>query len=233
MIVSLLAFTPNPDQLVAKAARLCVSNKPLDQIQIRDVEGCIDKLIRQNHLSPLEHANFTFGIENISRVCLAQLTRHRLASFSVRSQRFVEIAISGGLPAVFPAGFKPSDAEIIGESFNLYSTSINNGIAMENARYTLPQAVTTSLVMTMNARELLHFFGLRCCTKAQWEIRELAHKMVEIVKNVAPCIFKNAGAQCLQDGFCRQDDSCSHSIHINKLKKFAAFGGADLKEFSK
>ena len=226
MIVSLLAFTPNPDQLVAKAARLCVSSKPLDKIQVSDVEGCIDKLIRQNHLSPLEHANFTFGIENISRVCLAQLTRHRLASFSVRSQRYVKQIVD----------LSDCDCDAcnsIKRSAKEYYALLERGILLENARYVLPQAVTTSLIITTNARELLHFFALRCCTKAQWEIRELANNMVEIVKRVVPCIFKNAGAQCLQDGFCRQDDSCSHSIHINKLKKFAAFGGADLKEFSK
>ena len=223
MIVSLLAFTPNPDQLVAKAARLCVSSKPLDKIQVRDVEGCIDKLIRQNHLSPLEHANFTFGIENISRVCLAQLTRHRLASFSVRSQRYVKPA--NGEEIVFPASINKlledddSPASIQFDIANWENVKLEdifkeNGVPYEDIRYFYNQTYITSLVMTMNARELLHFFALCCCTKAQWEIRELAHKMVEIVKPVAPCIFKNAGAQCLQDGFCRQDDSCGLSIHM-------------------
>ena len=236
MNVTLLSCTPAPEEIVAKAAYVCTTNYKINEIKVNDKGKMIEKVIRQRHLSVLEHVNFTFGIEDISRVCLAQLTRHRLASFSVRSQRYVNSEFDEW---VYPEDFKLDDnawqifasaSDDLRDSYHLLVDHYGHNI--EDARYLLPQATTTSLMMTMNARELLHFFALRCCMKAQWEIRELAYRMLDLVKPVAPNIFKNAGAQCDQDGFCRQDNSCKRTIHINKLKKYAVFGGADIKEES-
>lgn len=200
--ISLLAFTPEPEYVICKAAHVCYSNLPINEIDASDSERMIQKLIGSGHLSPLEHANFTFAVEGISIVCLKQLTRHRLASYSVRSQRYVPVEQDD---FVTPRG---ALVEEITKRIGGYRSALDDGLKKEDARYALPQAVTTALVLTMNARELLHFFRLRCCHKAQWEIRQLACAMLETVKTVAPNIFKKAGAACVQDGFCREAIPC-------------------------
>lgn len=202
MKVSLLAHTPKPEDLIAKAAHVCYSDKHIDQINTSDAQRMIAKLIDSGHLSPLEHVNFSFAIEGISRVCLAQLTRHRLASFSVRSQRYTCVDNDD---FVDPLGRVIAD---IGKMIDSYKADVDAGTPLEDARYALPQAVTTSLVLTMNARELLHFFSLRCCHKAQWEIRQLANEMLKLVKKVAPNVFKKAGAACQQVGYCSEAITC-------------------------
>ena len=219
MQVALIAHTPEPESVICRAAHVCYSDKPVDQIDTSDAPRMISKIIGAGHLSVLEHASFTFAIEGISRVCLAQLTRHRLASYSVRSQRYVAV---GENDWSAPRG---TPVDEYSDQINKYHNAVENGIKKEDARYLLPQGVTTALVLTMNARELLHFFALRCCHKAQWEIRQLANAMLEIVKPVAPNVFKNAGASCRQNGFCQEAIPCGkvdipHKHFLFELYRF-------------
>ena len=204
MKVQLLASTPNAEELICKAAHVCYSAKAIADIKTEDTDEMIGRLIEAGHTSVLEHANFTFGIEGISRVCLAQLTRHRLASYSVRSQRYVEVKVGE---------YVGNDKEFMLERLKEYREKIESGMKKEDARYELPQGVTTTLVMTMNARELLNFFSLRCCYKAQWEIRELANEILKKVKSIAPNVFKKAGAACVQNGYCKEEKPCG-KMHV-------------------
>ena len=152
---------------------------------------------------------FTFRIEGISRVTLAQLTRHRLASFSVQSQRYVKM---NDWKAVIPdtitkSKFLQEADEQIRHSMDLYRRMVEAGIPAEDARYVTPQAITTNLVMTMNARELRHFFSLRCCNRAQWEIRHLADEMLRLCRKEAPILFETAGPGCVT-GNCPESRPC-------------------------
>lgn len=161
------------------------------------------------HTSVLEHASFTFEIEGISRVTLAQLTRHRIASFSVQSQRYVKLV---NPELIIPETIRKSkyaeEAEnTMKQVMNLYSQMVADGIPAEDARYITPQATTTKLFITMNARELLHFFSLRTCNRAQWEIRNLADEMLKLCRTVAPEIFCNAGPGCV-NGKCPERKPC-------------------------
>lgn len=220
MKVTLLAHTPNTERLVAAAARLCYSADDaatiMDEMCDHDAEKQIKLLQSIGHESPIEHVGFTFAIEGVSRSLLAQITRHRLASFSVRSQRYVNMdnsdyvtpdAIESNalIDSLYEAFMKTSKDIYRQISDMLQLKYIESGMdpksatkkAIEDARYVLPNATCTSMVMTMNARELLHFFRLRCCNRAQWEIREVADEMLKQCKEVAPTIFANAGAPCV------------------------------------
>lgn len=213
MQVKILEHTPNPERLVAAAAKLCYSSSPVDEIMenLTDeaVEKFLNKLVDMGHESPTEHVSFTFMIDGVSRALLAQITRHRLASFSVRSQRYVD---EQGFQYVVPEPIK-NHSEFANNSFHglmsylddAYTYFVNSlkeaGFtkeqANEQARAILPNACTTSLVVTMNARELMHFFNKRCCNRAQDEIRAVANEMLRQCKQVAPILFKNAGAPCV------------------------------------
>ena len=210
MNITLIQYTYNPENTVAVAARLCYSDKDIRDIsymaELKDQSDFLRKVISLNHESVLEHASFSFGIEGISRACSHQLVRHRLASFSQRSQRYVR---AGSAPAaVVPDSIMDSEsrsifAKAIMAAWEAYTALIENGVPAEDARYVLPNATTTSIVMTMNARELRHFFRLRCCNRAQWEIRQMADKMLKLCKRVAPVLFENAGASCVS-GKCSE-----------------------------
>ena len=210
MKVELLAHTTNAALLCGEAAAICTnSDKP---------ESAFCHAVDSGHTSILEHAVFTFRIEGISRATLAQLTRHRLASFDVQSQRYVEIPEltdeNFDEVLIFPDSIKNSEFRheargIIGYVMNLYRRMLDAGIPAEDARYITPQAVSTNLIMTMNARELLHFFALRTCNRAQWEIRELAEHMLAICKEAEPKIFSLAGPACVT-GTCKEKKPCGH-----------------------
>jgi thymidylate synthase (FAD) len=214
MEVILINYTPQPELVVTKAAKTCYSTKrpqQLDsQITEEEIKRLIPSLIKRGHHSVLEHANFTFHIYGISRVASHQLVRHRIASFSQQSQRFTQI--SQGKFVIPPIIEKREELkrryeEVCRMNMNLYKELIKEGINVEDARYILPQAVQTQLITTMNARELLLFFSLRCCMRAQWEIRELAFNMLKEVYKVAPIIFSNGGPACWQDK-CREEKPC-------------------------
>lgn len=204
MLVQLLTHTPDPEAVVAAAARLCYSPSSIDQLLEKsrsDREALLRKILSLGHTSVLEHANFTFGIEGISRACSHQLVRHRIASYAQQSQRYV--SHKERFAAVTPPSIeqRPELLEryqaLLDDIHDVYRQLIDAGVPAEDARFVLPNAAQTKLVMSMNARELLHFFNLRCCRRAQWEIRAMAKEMLRLVRPVAPLLFAQAGPGCL------------------------------------
>lgn len=202
MKVSLIEATPFPEQLCGAAAAVCTNAS--------DNARSLKHALESGHTSVLEHAVFTFKVEGLSRAALAQLTRHRLASFDVQSQRYVKLDNwKMRIPDSIIGSRYAAEAESsMRYMMNLYQRMVEDGIPCEDARYVTPQAVTTDLIMTMNARELLHFFSLRTCNRAQWEIRELADQMLKLCMNVSPEIFKYAGPGCVT-GSCPEKRPCS------------------------
>ena len=198
MKMRLIEYTPNPEDVCGKAAAVCTRSS--------NYQKALQHSIASGHESVLEHASFTFKIEGISRVCLAQLTRHRLMSFSVESQRYAKAQDSYRIPDNMEDN--PDVHKTMIACDELYYTLLGQGIPAEDARYILPQAVTTDLILTANARELRHFFELRCCNRAQDEIRELADKMLELCMEVAPVIFGDAGPRCVNGKGCRELKPC-------------------------
>ena len=211
MQVKLLRYTPEPEKTVAMSARLCYSPIGAAQLEekITDEQAAklVRKLVEMGHFSTLEHVTFTFAIEGVSRVLTHQLVRHRIASYSQQSQRYVnEHDFETILPLSIAA--RPAEREkfekLMSEIRNLYTEWTEMGIPAEDARYILPNAAETKIVVTMNVRSLYNFFRLRCCTRAQWEIRALAEKMLAEVKEVAPVLFEKAGPSCVTDGICTE-----------------------------
>lgn len=207
MKVELKQFSQNGEELIGIVAGVCYDSK--------NPQSTLKHVVESGHTSVLEHFVFTFYIEGISRACLAQLTRHRLASFTVQSQRYVKINIDQmkGLvvpPSIVAAGLSQQFKEKMIDDVNFYLELIKKGIPPEDARYATPQACPTKLYVTMNARELLHFFSLRTCNRAQWEIRRLADQMLVICKQVAPHIFENAGPSCVSEGKCKEQKGCGN-----------------------
>ncbi len=243
--VTLLAHTPDPEKLVAAAAKLCYSaSSPqtlMEGLTPEKTESFLEMLERMGHESPIEHVSFTFGIEGVSRSMLAQITRHRIASYSVQSQRYVrEKDFSYVTPPQIAAIPKAQQLyretmEKIGESYDRLAELLKSEhtkilmdegmdeksaarkaekMAIEDARFVLPNACETQMVVTMNARSLLNFFRHRCCNRAQWEIREVAYQMLELVYQVAPSLFKNAGAPCVRGNCPEGKMSCGHPDQV-------------------
>ena len=248
--VFLLAHTPNPEYTVAAAAKLCYSSSNIagltDNLTDEKAASFVEMLSEIGHESPIEHASFTFGIEGVSRSLLAQITRHRMASFSVKSQRYVR---EGSFEYVTPPEIAAdSEAlaiydEIMAEDQRKYDrlteilknkhikTFLAEGKdektaermaekkAIEDARFVLPNSCETQMVMTMNARSLHNFFKHRCCARAQWEIQDVANQMLELVCKVAPNLFKNAGPSCL-NGPCPEGKmSCGRAKEMKEYYK--------------
>ncbi len=238
MKVKLIAYTPDPERTIAAAAKTCYSATDVDSI----LDGLTEEKTRSflqmlgdvGHESPIEHASFTFAIEGVSRSLLAQITRHRMASFSVQSQRYVK---EKGFEYVMPHEIEkiPEAMEIFKKAMEEdqrhyeeltailaekhYAAFLKQGQAektarrnaekkaIEDARFVLPNACATKMVMTANARSLKNFFRLRCCNRAQWEIRELAEEMYRLVYAVAPNLFAGFGPACIQ-GPCPEGKMC-------------------------
>ena len=210
MKIKILAHTPNPERVIALAGKLCYSSVGIDELndKISDeqVEKFITKLSDMGHMSPFQHASFTFAIEGISRNCSHQIVRHRLASFSQQSQRYVKMKGEYVVPPYiywheellleFNHALEDADKAYNKLVEGLMRYGRTEKEAIEDARYILPSACTTKMEVTMNVRELLHFFKQRCCKRAQWEIREVAKEMLKQCKEVSPILFKNAGAPC-------------------------------------
>ncbi|MCI7239090.1 MAG: FAD-dependent thymidylate synthase [Anaerococcus sp.] len=226
--VKLLNYTPNGEETIAEAGKLCYSRVGVDEISEKldheSIEKYVKMLANMGHLSPIEHISFTFAVEGVSRVLSHQLVRHRLASYSQQSQRYVTL---DQFDYIIPPEIEknPRAREIFVKKMeedqraydeltdilyqNHYEKFIGEGVdeakakkdankrAIEDARYVFPNACETKLVFTMNARNLLHFFSLRSCLRAQWEIRELSDEMVKLVKGVYPNIFAKAGPSCI------------------------------------
>jgi thymidylate synthase (FAD) len=215
MQVELLYHTPDPERAIATAARLCYApvgaSELMETMPPERVKSVLSTILASGHYSTLEHASYTFAIDGVSRALTHQLVRHRLASFNQQSQRYVKF--KDGIETVKPATVEavPEASElfdsVVGLVEQAYARMIELGIPAEDARFILPNAAETKIVVTMNVRELMHFFSLRCCNRAQWEIRELAHAMLELVRPTAPYVFATAGAPCVS-GSCPEGKMC-------------------------
>jgi len=218
LTVKLLSYTADPEQNIVAAIRQCyspVGAKELKQKTNKETrERLIKQVIASGHLSTLEHASFTFAIEGVSRVTEIQLIRHRIGcSYSIQSGRYVKRT---GAQYVIPPSILNGDKKILAKvkkhfenTQKLYNELTDLGVKAEDARYCQPQSLKTKIVVTMDVRALLHFFNLRCCRRAQWEIQALANEMLKLVKPKAPIIFEKAGPSCIADGICWEGDmSC-------------------------
>lgn len=216
MKVRLTNHTPNPEKAVATAARLCYSASDIDTLQDEMTPERVERLLNivgsNGHTSTFEHVSFTFAIEGVSRALSHQLVRHRIASYSQQSQRYVK---SSEPDYVIPETIlnnkkaKEKYDALMKTIWATYEYLVELGIPKEDSRMTLPNAATTKIIVTMNARELLNFFKVRCCSRAQWEIRQMANLMLEEAKKVAPLLFKKAGPSCVALGYCPEGDmSC-------------------------
>ncbi|MEW6516721.1 MAG: FAD-dependent thymidylate synthase [candidate division FCPU426 bacterium] len=221
MQVMLLKFPQDPEQVVAQAARLCYSASDLgtiaEKLTPEKTAAFIRRLVKLGHHSALEHVSFTFGVEGVSRALTHQLVRHRLASYSQQSQRYVTLR---DFPYVTPpsvaarpdlAGRFSAALAVVGEA---YEALLAAGVPAEDARYLLPNACESKIVVTMNARELLHFFRLRCCNRAQWEIHELADRMLALAKAQAPSIFHQAGPGCASGPCPEGEMTCGKTAEV-------------------
>ncbi|MBU0599923.1 FAD-dependent thymidylate synthase [bacterium] len=223
MFVELLNYTPNPEKAVAIAAKLCYSSIQISQLKEKasksEIKEFIQKLYQSGHISPFEHVSFTFGVEGISRAASHQLVRHRIASYSQQSQRYVK---HEHLEYIIPPKIKENEElkkafiSVMEQSHQIYRYLIEKKVETEDARYLLPNAITTKIIVTMNARSLLHFFELRCCHRAQWEIQNLAGEMLKQIKNIAPTIFEKAGPKCIEGiKYCPEGKlSCGEPFNI-------------------
>lgn len=202
MIVKLLAYTQNADAICAAAGNSCYSERPSYEI-VEDVnsEKVLSRIVGMGHHSVIEHAVFTFSVEGVSRALTHQLVRHRVASYSQQSQRYVSMKepsyVTPHTVQADPEALKVFE-DTMAEIWAAYGKLESMGIPAEDARYLLPNGCTTNITITMNARELLHFFSLRCCNRAQWEIREMADRMLELCREVSPVIFRDAGPPCVR-----------------------------------
>ena len=202
MMVKLLAHTPNADKICASAGNSCYSERPSHEL-VEDGEDpgrVLSKIVGMGHHSVVEHAVFTFSVEGVSRALTHQLVRHRVASFSQQSQRYVSLNE--------PTYVVPETIKADPDSLRAYEgimeriweayRELSKKVPAEDARYVLPNGCTTNITITMNARELLHFFSLRCCNRAQQEIRAMADLMLAICKGISPVIFRDAGPPCIR-----------------------------------
>ena len=246
--VTLLSHTPDPERTVAFAAKLCYSSSGIEDLRDgltqEKISSFVNMLADMGHESPIEHVSFTFGIEGVSRACTHQLVRHRIASYSQKSQRYVtegafeyitppEIANDPQATAVYREIMAKDQeaydriAEILKEKHKKAflaegkdektAERMAEKKAIEDARFVLPNACETKIVVTMNARTLMNFFHHRCCNRAQWEIKDIADQMLKAVSNVAPNIFKKAGPSCV-GGACPEGKmTCGKVIEMRKF----------------
>lgn len=218
MHVELLYHTPDPQRAIATAARLCYApvgaSELMETMPQERVQSVLSTIMASGHFSTLEHASYTFAVDGVSRALTHQLVRHRVASFNQQSQRYVKF--KGGIETIKPATVAAHEEasavfdEAIAAAVEAYHKLLEAGVPAEDARYLLPNAAETKIVITMNVRELLHFFELRCCNRAQWEIRDMAHRMLELVRPTAPFIFMDAGAPCVHGACPEGKMTCSN-----------------------
>ena len=211
MNIKLIGFSPNPEKLPAMAAKLTHSkSKPenLNRSSAIELKRILEHVMNLGHASVIEHTSFTFAISDVSRSLTHQLVRHRIASYAQQSQRYVNLNEPNFVipPKILKdTEMKNAYEKTMNKIWEQYNKLLEMGIPAEDARYVLPNATCTNIIVTMNARSLLNFFELRCCQHAQWEIRKLANKMLQEVKKVAPNIFKKAGPACKSKGICPEN----------------------------
>lgn len=241
MKVNVIDHTRDPDRTVAVAARLCYSPSSIADIGERmsgdEVARMVRMLRERGHMSPFEHAYFTVGIEGLSRTASHQLVRSRIASYSQQSQRYID---HRDFPFVTPPSIR-KDPRLyeryrrhLSETTALYRELCDAGVPKEDARFVLPNATATSLVMSKNARAWLEWFEVRMCTRAQWEIRVLAHRILRELRSLAPSLFEVAGPPCLTEGLCREGaDSCGridHRVVSSRSFRMARLCGEEREE---
>ncbi len=252
--VTLLSYTHEPQKLIAAAAKLCYSpvgvQELMDGLTPEKVDKFVSMLESIGHESPMEHVTFTFAIEGVSRSFLAQMTRHRIASYSVQSQRYVkEMDFSYVTPPQIAQNEQANAAfqecmRACGQYYEQITALLKEGYvkenlasgmdekkansaaekrAIEDARFVLPNACDTKMIVTMNVRSLFNFFAHRCCNRAQWEIREVADKMLALVYEKAPVLFAHAGAPCVRGACPEGKMSCGRMEemreHMQELKQ--------------
>jgi len=227
MKLVLLKYTPEPELLCAAAAMTSYKSestpKLIKNLTIEKARKTIRRVMGYGHRSIIEHAVFTFGVEGASRALTHQLVRHRVASYTQQSQRYVPYNTLEDY--VIPQAIqKDKETNKIFETTlqqisDTYERLLKKGIPPEDARYILPNAAKTNILITMNARELRHFFNLRCCKRSQWEIREMAIEMLRQAKKVAPSIFEDAGPSCVELGYCPEGELKTQECKIDEIKK--------------
>ena len=226
MRVELLAHTPEPLSLIYAAFRQCYHAGFVADMWPRLLAGEVSfakqdefvaSVMESGHVSPIEHVSFTFAVSGVSRALTHQLVRHRIASYSQQSQRYVD---GSGFEHILPPSIAADPAakerflacmDEIGNAYRdikgiLERNGRTGSTANEDARFVLPQAASTRIVVSMNCRSLLNFFEHRCCTRAQWEIREMAERMLDLCREVLPVVFRHAGARCERLGICPEGE---------------------------
>jgi thymidylate synthase (FAD) len=250
MKVTLLSHTPNPEKTIACAAKLCYSDSTIDELYdgLTDEKAgnFVQMLANIGHESPIEHVSFTFGIEGVSRSFLAQITRHRIASYSVQSQRYVkEDKFAFVIPPEIEADETAKELFLKAMEYDIetyrkitdilskkhYETFLKEGQAekearqkaekkaIEDARFVLPNACDTQMIVTMNARSLMNFFKHRCCNRAQWEIKAVADEMLRLVCEVAPTLFASTGPSCYKGACPEGKMSCGKMVEVREFYK--------------
>jgi thymidylate synthase (FAD) len=225
--VKLLRYTADAELLCGTAASTTIkSGKPSEILEKMDSETAkqkIRKVTGYGHASVIEHASFTFSVEDVSRAMTHQLVRHRIASYSQQSQRYVTYdtlekyvtppSINGNAQA------RKTFNDALENVSETYGKLLKMGIPKEDARFILPNAAKTNIIVTMNARELRHFFNLRCCARAQWEIREVAVEMLKQAKKATPILFENCGPTCVELGYCTEGKMKPPECKVSEIKE--------------
>lgn len=224
MKVKLIDHTNNPDKIAALAAWTCHRETipDIEEISKAQAREILTKALSAGHEGVIEHVNFTFGVENVSRTLTHQLVRHRIATYDQQSQREVDMENTGFIKpdaVLNNTKYKSKFNDLLSKALKLYDDMAEEDIPMEDARYILPNATETNIVITMNARTLKHFFRLRGCRRAQWEIRELVWRMLAICKEKAPIIFENAGPPCINGSCPESDFACGDPFTKEDVKE--------------
>lgn len=221
--VELFRMTPDPLETVYRVARRCYSGEDgiPEAAEPQAMVCTVKSVIQSGHTSVLEHVSFTFHVSGISRACSHQLVRHRLASYAQQSQRYAYAQHQYVVPPSISG--RPNTLAFYQDYMNKvlenYDELVAMGIPKEDARYILPNAVATSIVVTMNARELYEsFLPLRLCMRAQWEIREVAWQMFNHCRSTFGAIFNDAGARCAILGYCPEKKSCGKCPTLDTIK---------------
>ena len=225
MRVELISYTRDPEITCAKCASVSWRRKSLKDLTLDQAREIIEQVLGYGHESVIEHASFTFFVDGVSRSLTHQLVRHRLASYTQQSMRYVDLTRSERYfikPKSISKNQELSELfdDINAECKDAYDQFRKEGIPAEDARFLLPIATQTKIAMTMNARELRHFFALRCCLRSQWEIRELANRILKICKSIAPSLFRNAGPSCVGLEYCPEAElTCGKLEEVMKMYK--------------
>ena len=227
MKIKLLRYTADAELLCGTAAQTTIKpGKPTEILEKIDAETAkqkIKKVTGYGHSSIIEHASFTFSIEDVSRAMTHQLVRHRIASYTQQSQRYVtyDTLEKYVTPPSITANNEANKAfhETLEKISETYQKLLKLGIPKEDSRFILPNAAKTNIIVTMNARELRHFFNLRCCRRAQWEIRQTAEEMLKQAKKATPALFENSGPTCVELGYCTEGKMKPEDCNITEIKE--------------